>query len=370
MSKITAISQDYDGCFSLIPEGNIEIFVEQYKTVLSRHYETKRSWFAQKGDPDLLIKQQIEKVCSDMTETFRQSRSQFLAYINESVTADAELVRMYVGSDRQSYQADKENDEANHNGSVYRALIEFCEQQNKITPKDWQLEPLLAADRYDARSGINRDELRGRALRLMETPQAPQLGYDAMKVGPSFIDMDKKKRASKWPVLLNQMWDLYRENPGHELEFHFIDDRDDVLLDIETHLKTNIAELPPGMVVKLSKFDYVSIYNHYEPEGRPSLSVLAEFQATAAFAEDAASAEEKSLLAASASLGTSSAQRSEPNTKTDAISSVLATTKKSKPMAELLAESLTASGLVAAEGIDHTAEQTTTSDSPSSKPAI
>jgi hypothetical protein len=370
MSKITAISQDYDGCFSLIPEGNIEIFVEQYKATLSRHYLTHRRRFAQKDDPDLEIKQQIEKVCSDMTEIFRQSRSQFLAYINESVTADAELVRMYVGSDRQSYQADKTNDEANHNGSVYQALKQFCEQQNKITPKDWQLEPLLAADRYDARSGSNRSKLRGRALKLMENPQAPQLDYDAMEVSPSFIDMDKKPRASKWPLLLNQMWDLYRENPGHELEFHFIDDRDDVLLDVEAQLKANIAELPPGMVVKLSKFDYVSIYNKCEPEGRPSLAVLAEFQATAAFAEDAASAEEKSPLAASASLDTSSAKRSEPDTKTADIASVLSTTKKSKPMAELLAESLTASGIMAAEGIAPTSELTTTSDSPSSKPAI
>ena len=93
--KITVISQDYDNCFAIMTQEGFN--AEFY----GRNKATWESEFIAKG--------------VDIVARTESTREQYNAYLT-AITRDANAVRVYVGSDRQSDDLDKLNAAKNGNG--------------------------------------------------------------------------------------------------------------------------------------------------------------------------------------------------------------------------------------------------------------
>lgn len=238
--KVTVISQDYDGCYSIMtPDGfNSEFYVKN-----KGYWEKSR---IKKGVDFVVVANQI--------------RDQYNAFLTD-ITENAAEVRVYVGSDRQSYLADDHNARINQNGSVFPALETLCRLRNR-PDQPWLFEPLLLADpAIEGSAPFLRD--RGAAYeRIRESLGRPHLIF--LETELLFKSASGKMIKSKRPLLLNQMWDAYRQNlEATELEFHFIDDRQDLIDDILGQLSP--GDLPPKMTLIVSKFDYIGVYLNNEP---------------------------------------------------------------------------------------------------------
>ena len=229
--KITVISQDYDGCYSIMtPIGSDIELNGQNKAV----WEKLRA----QGFEDLDKISLTKKIYGELLD---------------NITKDADEVRVYVGSDRQSHALDQANINVNKNGSVFPALIDLCSTRGSLK-QPWQFEPLLLADPRDLTKGPY-GRRRGEAYQRIINTHLLQL--DVTEKTTYFYDNGKAK-CSKVPLILNQMWDAYRQNPdATELAFHFIDDRQDLLNDILT--KIDPDEIPPNMTLIVSKFDYIGL---------------------------------------------------------------------------------------------------------------
>ncbi len=207
------ISQDYDGCYSIVAPGGVE------------HERTGKNLVHYSNPSN-----------RDLTRRMEDTPRQYMEYL-ASISAGADAVSVYVGSDRQSYGLDQLNARKNKNGSVFSALQILCNEQNTATCP-WTFEPFLLADGSDPR---------GTALRKIRENDVPH------NEAPQPIG----GKSSKIPLLIAQMNDAYRQYPGEALEFHFIDDRQDLIDDILNRLDP--AKIPPGMTLKVSKFDFISI---------------------------------------------------------------------------------------------------------------
>jgi hypothetical protein len=223
--KVTIISQDYDNCFAIMT--NVGLHGE-FNGVNKKSWESYR-----KQGKDL-----------EIIASMRQKYNEFLT----EITKDSAEVHVYVGSDRQSFALDRLNASINKNGSVFPALVDLCNERSAAA-QPWVFEPLLLADpKVDGSKPYQRQ--RGEAYRRMLAPGTFQL---EVLEPPVNFDVNKQ---SKRPMLINQMWDAYRQNPdADELAFHFIDDRDDLIEDILKNLDPK--EIPPNMTVVVSKFDYI-----------------------------------------------------------------------------------------------------------------
>lgn len=212
MKTRVILSLDYDGCTSIIAEGGVKAELEGQN------------------------KEEYEKPKYD---TFKarllQTPQQYKQYLDQ-ITAGADAVSVYVGSDRQSYTLDKWNADRNKNGSVFPALEALCQTRTTVGCP-WTFEPYLLAD-----TGFER----GEALRRIKSETPPHLEAP-------------ESNGSKIPLLLAQMSDAYRQYHGETLEFHFVDDRQDLIDDICENLDPHL--IPPGMTLKISKFDYFGIAN-------------------------------------------------------------------------------------------------------------
>lgn len=229
--KITFISQDYDGCYCIMTDAG---FVAERDGLNAKTY-----WhpFIAKG--------------GDYAAQIQPIRDRYNAFLND-ITIDAARVHVYVGSDRQSKHLDDLNDHNHHNGSVFPALENLCREKTTLA-KPWQFEPLLMADPVIT-GAEPYSRRRGEAYQRITSKDADQLGVTEPPT--YFRDAAGKVKISKRPILLNQMWDAYRQNPdATELEFHFIDDRQDLIDDVL--LRLNPAEMPPNMTLIASKFDYL-----------------------------------------------------------------------------------------------------------------
>ena len=238
--KITVISQDYDNCFAIMTQEGFN--AEFY----GRNKATWESEFIAKG--------------VDIVARTESTREQYNAYLT-AITRDANAVRVYVGSDRQSDDLDKLNAAKNGNGSVFPALETLCREKSTVE-QPWQFEPLLLADPLipGAEPYLR---ARGEAYRRISESREPQLRVTERPT--MFTNNEGRLAASKRSMLLNQMWDAYRQNPDADaLDFHFIDDREDLINDILTRL--NPADMPPNMTLKVSKFDYLGMLAYQDPE--------------------------------------------------------------------------------------------------------
>jgi hypothetical protein len=230
--KVVILSHDYDGCFSIMTKQG------QYAELNGRNREAWYTW---------------EKNGKNIEQEFEMARKAHFEFL-KNITKNAGEVRVYVGSDRQSYALDQLNqDNNNNNGSVFSALDNLCKTMN--TPKQgWIFETLLLADRKLGGNPFHR--MRGEAYQRIITQAGEQL--DVTDPVTEFTNQKGEVKSSKRPLLLCQMWDAYRQNPNAtQLEFHFIDDRDDLIQDILEHLDPNL--MPPTMTLVVSKFDYIGV---------------------------------------------------------------------------------------------------------------
>lgn len=224
VKKVVIISQDYDGCFSIMTELGAYAEMTKKNAVFWKRYpssEAVHPWIASiRGAYD---------------------------YYLDKITCDADEVRVYVGSDRQSFELDYCNHIVNGNGSVFPALKKFC-QDKSTAEKPWIFEPLLLSDPLDEEQGPY-GRVRGESLlRMINTPSDVQY---------KVVDPDKKIN-SKVSMLLNQMWDAYRQNPDATyLQFHFVDDKESLIQDVLKNIKPNL--LPPNMTLFVTKFDYIGM---------------------------------------------------------------------------------------------------------------
>lgn len=266
------ISQDYDGCYSIVtPIGlNAELTqshnIEFYSNPIYAH---------------------IVQSLSEMSDVYG-------AYLTE-ITQKADAVSVYVGSDRQSFILDKLNRDKHSNGSVFSALQELCEARSTVE-RPWTFEPFLLSD----------GEKRGSALEKMSSiPGESDLEFNQRQlVTPKptrFIDKERRK-PSKIPLLIAQMQDARREYPDDEIEFHFVDDRQDLLKDIQDNLE--LTDIPSRLTLHISKFDYIGVVRKepgsfglvktFNREPAPHLShqrffsISTELSAAAAAASDSA----------------------------------------------------------------------------------
>ena len=226
------ISQDYDGCYCIMTDAG---FAAERDQINASYW---RPFIAGGGDYAAQIK---------------PIRDRYNAFLND-ITVDAESVHVYVGSDRQSKDLDDLNADNNHNGSVFPALENLCRERTTLA-KPWKFEPLLLADPLITGTEPYKRK-RGEAYQHITKREEPQLSNSEPRV--YFRDAAGKLKTSKRPLLLNQMWDAYRQNPeATELEFHFIDDRQDLIDDVLERLDP--SEMPPNMTLVVSKFDYLGI---------------------------------------------------------------------------------------------------------------
>jgi hypothetical protein len=174
-----------------------------------------------------------------------QTPQQCNQYLDQ-ITAGANAVSVYVGSNRQSYYLDKFNVDINKNGSVFPALEVLCQTRTTVGCP-WTFEPYLLAD-----TGFER----GEALRRIKSGTPPHLKAP-------------ENGESKIPLLLAQMRDANSQYPGEKLEFHFVDDRQDLIDDIRENLDPH--QIPSGMTLKISKFDYIGIANEGKEKLHPYL---------------------------------------------------------------------------------------------------
>lgn len=228
--KIVIISQDYDGCYSIMTDAG-------YNGEVNGRNKKTWQWYKSNG--------------TEAIEIINPIREKYNNYLS-SLTIDANEVHVYVGSDRQSYTLDNNNNHNNKNGSVFPALEALCHARTS-EKQPWQFEPLLLADPKDKENNPY-GRSRGTAYQQMKKPNAKQ--YEVNEPSINF-DYKGKKTHSKKPLILNQMWDAYRQNPKDtELEFNFLDDRQDLIEDV---LSLNPVLMPPNMILIVSKFDYIDM---------------------------------------------------------------------------------------------------------------
>lgn len=229
--KKVIISHDYDGCFSIMTE-------EGLKGELNG--ANKACW------------EQFEKQEVNVAEMFRSIIAQHNDFLDE-ITKNASEVRVYVGSDRQSYNVDQHNLKIHNNGSVFPALENLC-QRRSTSEQPWIFEHLLLAD-PEIKEGGPFLRMRGEAYKSIKEKAKEHLEVVVERI--TFKNHRGKLTNSKRPLLLNQMWDAHRQNPNAQLEFHFIDDRNDLIEDILKNLKPE--NLPPKMTLVVSKFNFLGV---------------------------------------------------------------------------------------------------------------
>lgn len=214
--KIVVISHDYDGCFDILTKVGRGALLRQS----SRWSEDWERY-----------------VCTKYAEYLRK------------IVSEADEVRMYVGSARQSFFTDQYNARLNQNGSAFEWISKFC-VANNTSNKPYIFEPLLMSDPLDPTQGYL-GRRRGESLKRMhDFPDAAQ--YDEIYPG-------HHRRGSKVHMLLTQMWDAYRQNPGAQLEFYFVDDLESNIIDVLKNIKPN--QIPPNMNFLVTKFDYTAMRN-------------------------------------------------------------------------------------------------------------
>ena len=234
-NKVTIISQDYDNCYSIMTSDGF----------LAEFNGRNRNYWAKKA---------VDKMA--LTAKTREKYNAYLTVI----TRDATRVQVYDGSDRQSYLSDQVNIAHNGNGSVFPALEGLCRDRN--TPRQpWLFEHLLMADPLVSGTEPFLRE-RGMAYQRILAGHPEQLSpSDKPTV---FINKDGRQVVSKRPMLLNQLWDAYRQNSdATELEFHFIDDKQDLIDDVLGSL--NPLDMPPNVTLIVSKFDYIGVLGFNDP---------------------------------------------------------------------------------------------------------
>ena len=216
MIKRVVISQDYDGCYSIVAPNGVEN---------ERNGHNK----------------QIYKQYPDLNSKLEKLPGLYNGYLTD-LTKEAELVSVYVGSDRQSKELDELNIRRNNNGSAFSALKSLCEKRNQKDGKTWTFEPFLLADGNNPR---------GSAFERMKNSSGPQLH------APEPSRNTDEGRPSKIPLLRAQMRDIRKQYPNDEIEFNFIDDRQDLIEDICKYLQPK--DIPAGICLKIHKFDYIGV---------------------------------------------------------------------------------------------------------------
>ncbi len=227
VTKKVVISQDYDGCFDIMTKEGAEA-----ELVRNKWY-----WF------DLCKESGI--ATDARLELTRQKYNDYLS----SITQDADSVHVYVGSDRQSYALDRHNAKVHSNGSVFSALQKLCKTRSSAN-QAWVFEPLLLAD-PDDKSVRPYGKRRGEAHRAIGSVNEHL--YCA------------EKESSKVKLILHQIWDAYRQNPRiDEIEFHFIDDRKDLLDDILKNVSHDLFPQDVAWTFKVTKFDHQAVMSDEE----------------------------------------------------------------------------------------------------------
>ena len=141
--KRVVISQDYDGCYSIVASGGVDA---ELKGTNQKFY--------------------LDPKYQSLVTRLRQLPDTYKHYLTD-ITAKAHAVSVYVGSDRQSFRLDQHNASKNRNGSVFPALRELCYTRTTITCP-WTFEPFLLADT---------EHTRGEALRRMDSISEDQLEF-------------------------------------------------------------------------------------------------------------------------------------------------------------------------------------------------
>ena len=233
MVKRVILSLDYDGCsWVLTPEG-----------LYSEAARTNNKFFFDETDKGSAYERRVQ---------LGIAVDKYNRYLTE-ITTGAANVSVYVGSDRQSKNTDDHNSLNNKNGSVFPAMREICRNRTDFNPScEWKFEPYLIADGYNPKDEKSDIKLRGSALGKIEDKKFTGK-HPAAPVSTVF--MEGTGKPSKAPMIINQMWDAYKQYPRDELEFHFIDDREDIIEDVLKKIKP--SDLPPGMTLKVSRSSYI-----------------------------------------------------------------------------------------------------------------
>lgn len=228
--KITIISQDYDGCFAIMTAEGLEGELNGVN---------KGSWDASQQEGN------------DNIKMIMASRKRYADFLTK-ITKDSAEVKVYVGSDRQSFSLDQLNKNIHQNGSVFTALERLCDERNTLT-QPWVLEPLLLSDPYIL-GGKQYKRNRGFSYQNIKNPTTKF--HEVMEPLLQFKHPDGSLKNSKRPLLLSQMWDAYRQNAeASEIVFNFIDDRLDLIQDVLNNLTP--SDIPPKMTLVVSRYDYI-----------------------------------------------------------------------------------------------------------------
>lgn len=222
MVKRTVFSLDYDGHGSALFPKAFER--GPYKSML-------------KSDPS------TENIFLGVRKGFHQ-------WLNE--TAADSLVDLYVGSNRQDINTDRENLKLNRNGSC------FANYELLAEDKGWTFQGLLLADRF-LRS------FPSTSTAVKRTPLLPP--GTAMKDASIDGPFDK----TKVEIIKQQLLDTTFNHPGDEIDFYFSDDdyEDQIIPALESYFSAHPEAIPPGITLHLFKLDVLLPLNKYLKETEP-----------------------------------------------------------------------------------------------------
>ena len=264
--EIVVLSHDYDGCFDIHHDGWVQTAIKNYEKYIRRK----------------LTRSETDAIRMDYSLLVANYRMQHRAFLKEA-TEGATKVKIYVGSDRQSYRLDKLNDNHNSNGSVFKEIPAFCASQNIAEKNDhWSFEPLLMADPKDPDPSSGKYARQtGKAYALIQSgvSQDKQLNTSHADMSMFHSKMTGRMQSSKYPMLLTQMWHAHRQNPHAKIKMYFVDDRKDLMRDLKKRLKA--SDIPPNIELSLTIFDYSAYKNQAKFETHTiSKEALAAKEAT------------------------------------------------------------------------------------------
>lgn len=234
--KICVISQDYDGCYSILTQEGL----------LAEKKLNKFYW------------DNLGPKATD--EYFASVHKRYHDYL-DAISKDASSVHVYVGSARQSARLDSIGNHINgQNGSVFLALEGLCRDKN-TKEQPWIFEPLLLADPIIPGDPCNRRQ-RGEAYKRILLSRSGVKDVVHLDIPKEYISEHKKYSEhiidTKIPMILGQIWDVYYQNPDvTEIEFYFLDDRLDLINNALKHISGNI--LPPNVTLICTQFSYLDL---------------------------------------------------------------------------------------------------------------
>lgn len=176
----------------------------------------------------------------------------------------------FIGSNRQSIPDDFMNSGADKRGSCYPVTQRVCRAIGA------EFDDFLLTDLYNNLSSGTTFKA-AQALINQESNS-----YDAEQVAKNKPFLNWIHDESKLTLLYAQMHKVALENPNERIEFNFIDDRDDLLNQLQAYFTQYPSEIPPNVQLKLKQYRGPSDIN-----GKPYNPQVLDYPAIQGTAVDA-----------------------------------------------------------------------------------